>query len=116
MAKKIGSETITVIRKPKVDRLDEPPAVAPPEHEITGCVILPRLASGAQNSKEQDKGWVIVEGKMVIAPYGADILADDEVKVPGDPMPYQVDGPPGPYKNKRGRGKAVVFYLKRLGT
>lgn len=115
MAKKIGSETIHVIRKPKVDRLSsDNPASA--EHDIEGCVILPRLASGAQNSAEQGKGWVIIEGKMIIAPFGSDIQADDAVTIPGDTVKWQVDGAPGPYSNKRGRGKAVIFYLKRLGT
>lgn len=116
MAKKIGSETITVRRVTKVDRFAEPAPGTPPEHEVPGCVVLPRLASGAQNSNEQDKGWVIVEGKMVIAPYGADVLADDQVQVPGETGWFEVDGKPGPYKNKAGRGKAVIFYLKRLGT
>lgn len=116
MAKKIGSETLTIKRVIKKDRLDETPSDTPDEHPVAGCVILPRLASGAQNSAEEGKGWVIIEGKMVIAPFDSDVLADDEATVPGDPIPYQVDGPPGPYKNRRGRGKAMIFYLKRLGT
>lgn len=116
MAKKIGSETLTIIRQTKVDRLDPNPAPVAAEHDLPGCVVLPRLASGAQNTAEDNKGWTIVEGKMIIAPYGSDVLADDRVKLPGDPTPYEVDGAPGPYKNKRGRGKAVMFYLKRLGT
>lgn len=114
MAKKIGSETIVVVRQAKVDRLSSTPAPAAAEHDVEGCVVLPRLASGAQNSAEDAKGWVIVEGKMVIAPFGSDVLADDRVRYAG--VTYEVDGAPGPYKNKRGRGKAVIFYLKRLGT
>lgn len=111
MAKKIGSDTIHVIRTVKVDRLAAPGG-APAEHDVDGCVVLPRLL----NAAEDGKGWVIVEGKMVIAPFGADVLADDQVTIPGDTVKFQVDGAPGPYKNKRGRGKAVIFYLKRLGT
>lgn len=114
MAKKIGSETVTVVRQAKVDRLSDDPAPVPPEHDVKGCVVLPRLASGAQNSAEDDKGWVIVEGKMVIAPFGSDVIADDKVRHDG--ITYEVDGQPGPYRNTRGRGKAVIFYLKRLGS
>jgi hypothetical protein len=110
MPKKIGSETVTVRRATKVDRLSDTPAPSAPTHTIAGCVVLPRL------NEEDGKGWVIVEGKMVIAPYGVDVVADDEVQVPGEAGWYQVDGKPGPYKNKAGRGRAVIFYLKRLGT
>jgi hypothetical protein len=107
MAKKIGTRTITVIRRPKVDRLSTASGT-PSEHAITGCAILPRT------SHEEDKGWVIVEGRMVIAPFGADILADDQVRVDG--VVWNVDGAPGDYENRRGRGKATMFYLERLGT
>lgn len=108
MAKKIGTRTITVVRKPKVDRLATPPVGAPPEHSVDGCAILPRT------SNEQGQGWVIVEGRMVIAPYGSDVLATDQVKVDG--ATWEVDGEPGDYESKRGKGKATILYLKRLGS
>ncbi len=114
MAKKIGSRTVTIIRQAKVDRLDDAATGTPPEHDITGCVVLPRAASGAQNSAEDNKGWTIIEGRMVIAPFGADVLADDRARVDG--QVWEVDGAPGDYENKRGVGKATMFYLKRLGT
>lgn len=108
MAKKIGSRTITVVRKAKVDRLSSAPAGSAPEHDVVGCVVLPRT------SHEEGKGWVIVEGRMVIAPYGADVLATDLVRVDG--VTWEVDGAPGDYENKRGKGKATMFYLKRQGA
>lgn len=114
MAKKIGTRTVTVVRKPKVDRLATPPVEDPPEHDIVGCVVLPRAQSGAQSTAEAGKGWVIVEGRMIIAPFGADVLADDLIKVDG--ATWDIDGEPGDYETKRGRGKATMFYLKRLGT
>lgn len=110
MAKKIGTETVHVIRKVKTDRLATPPVDAPAEHDIEGCAIAPRT------SFETGKGWVIVDGRMVAAPYGADIQADDLVTIPDSPHTWQVDGVPGPYKNKRGKEKATIFYLKRQGT
>ena len=108
MPKKIGTRTIVVVRKPKVDRLATQPTGAPPEHSITGCAVLPRT------SLEDGKGWVIVEGRLIVAPFGADILATDQVKVDG--LTWEVDGEPGDYENRRGRPKATIVYLKRLGS
>lgn len=108
MAKKIGTRTITVIRKAKVDRLSSAPGGAPPEHDVTGCAVLPRT------SHEEERGWVVVEGRMIIAPYGADVLAEDQVRVDGDV--WEVDGAPGDYETRRGKPKATIFYLKKLGT
>lgn len=107
MAKKIGVRTVTVVRTPKVDRFSD---VSPAEtrHDIEGCAILPRA------SHEEDKGWVIVEGRMVVAPFESDILADDQVEIDG--VLWDVDGAPGDYEKKNGRGKATIFYLKRLGS
>lgn len=109
MAKKIGTRTLVVIRKPKVDRLAVDSGT-PAEHNILGCVVLPRVAS----SPEDGKGWTIIEGRMIIAPFGADVLADDKVRLDG--VVWDVDGEPGDYETKRGKGKATMFYLKRLGT
>lgn len=108
MARGIGKRTVTVIREPKTDRLDDPPQGPPSEHDITGCVVTPR------SSQEEGKGWVIVDGRMVVAPYGADVLADDRVRVDG--KVWDVDGEPGDYEDRRARGKATIFYLKRQGT
>jgi hypothetical protein len=108
VAKKIGARTVTVIRAPKVDRLSSEPAGPAPEHDIEGCAVMPRT------SHEEERGWVIVEGRMVVAPHGSDILADDQVRV--DNEVWDVDGEPGDYENKKAQGKATIFYLKRLGT
>ena len=106
MAKKLGTRTITVIRKPKVDRLSTPAVGAPPEHDIEGCAVLPRT------SHEEGKGWVIVEGRMVVCPFESDILSTDNVRIDG--VVWEVDGEPGDYENRRGKGKACIFYLTRL--
>lgn len=106
MAKKIGKRTVTVIRKTKVDRLSSTPAAEAPEHDIEGCAVLPR------SSFEEGKGWVIVEGRQVIAPYGADVLATDQVRIDG--VVWNVDGEPGDYEDKKARGKATMFYLTRV--
>lgn len=108
MAKKIGVRTITVLRKPKSDRLDPVDNAPPTAHDIEGCAVLPRT------SFEQERGWVVVEGRTIIAPYGSDVLADDRVVV--DDETWEVDGAPGDYESRRGRGKATILYLKRRGT
>lgn len=107
MAKKIGTRTVTVVRQPRVDRLDPNPPPAAIEHDIEGCAIVPRA------SQEEGKGWVVVEGYSVFAPHGADVTADDRVRFDG--VLWDVDGEPGDYENKRGRGKATIFYLTRGG-
>lgn len=108
MAKKIGVRTIVVVRTPKVDKLKGDAAGPPAEHEIEGCAVLPR------SSNEEGKGWVFVDGRMIIAPHGADVLATDKVRVDG--KTWEVDGTPGDYEDKRARGKATIIYLKRLGS
>lgn len=108
MPKRIGSRTVTVVRAPKVDRLSDDSSTTPDEHDIEGCAVLPRT------SFEQDRGWVVVEGRQVIAPYGADVLATDQVRVDGEL--WFVDGAPGDYENRKGKGKATIFYLTKQET
>jgi hypothetical protein len=108
MAKTPGKRTVTVIREPKVDRLDDPAQGPAAEHDIEGCAVLPR------SSNEEGKGWVIIEGRMVVAPFNADVLAADRVRVDG--VVWDVDGAPGDYEDRRARGKATIFYLKRQGS
>lgn len=108
MPKKIGVRTVTRIRAPKVDRLKGDASGPPDELAIEGCVVMPR------SSQEEGKGWVIISGRMVVAPFGADVLATDRVRVDG--VTWEVDGEPGDYENKRGKGKATMFYLKRVGS
>lgn len=107
MAKKPGVEKITVIREPKRDRLDGDALGPPAEHEIEGCEVIPRSAF------EEGKGWIIIEGRMVVAPYGSDVLGTDKVRHDG--VVWEVDGEPGHYA-RRGKGKATILYLKRQGA
>lgn len=102
-----GSETIKVIRTPKVDRLDDAPTGIPPEHEITGCIILPRQIN------EAGQGWITIEGYDVYAPYGSDILETDRIVARG--RSWNVDGRPADYVNTHGKGKIMLVKLKRAG-
>ena len=106
MAKKMGVETVTVVRGGKVDKFSrDTPATA--EHYITGCSVLPR------SMLDENKGWTIVDGKQVIAPFGSDVLPGDQIRYGG--VLWNVDGVPGSYRNRAGLGKAVIFYLERVG-
>lgn len=107
MAKKIGTRTLTIIRKPKADRFDpNPPAET--RHEVTGCAIVPRT------SFEQDKGWVIVSGRTIFAPYGSDITADDRMEIEGEAGIWDVDGEPGNYESARAKPKAMILYVDQV--
>lgn len=108
MAKRIGKRTVTVVRAPRVDKLDDAVQGPAAEHDITGCAVLPR------SSNEEGKGWVIVSGRIVIAPHNADVLATDKVRVDG--TLWEVDGDPGDYEDRNAKGKATIFYLKKQGT
>lgn len=109
MAKTPGKRTLIVKRAQKVDPLDDAPTGTPPTHEVKGCAVVPRT------SFERESGWVIVEGRMVVAPYGADVEADDLVQIKGEPQWWEVDGEPGDYEKRSGEGKATILYLKRQG-
>lgn len=110
MAKTPGKRTVVVKRAQKVDPLDDAPTDEAPTHEVDGCAIVPRT------SFERESGWVIVEGRMVVAPYGSDVDADDLVQIETGGQWWQVDGEPGDYESRRTKGKATIFYLKRQGT
>jgi hypothetical protein len=53
---------------------------------------------------------------MVVSPYGSEITADDLVSIKGSTDVWEVDGEPGDYETKRGKGKATIVYLKKAGT
>jgi hypothetical protein len=102
IGKSIGSETIRVKRKPHTDSLDD---TSGPEEEfdIEGCVVIPRAA------QEAGRGWVQRDGYTVAAPHGSDVTADDDVVVRG--YTYSVEGVPGDFRNKRGKGKVLLITL-----
>ena len=114
--KKIGKQSVFVIRRQRFDRLSDEDEIRETEREIKYCVVLPRWASGAQGN-ENDKGWTITEGHQILAPFGSDIMADDIVRLPFEPSKeWEVDGMPGLYVNKRGKGKMTMVFVKRVGT
>lgn len=101
-----GKETVTVVRKPKVDKLK--PASGPTaEIEIEDCFVIPR------GSYERDRGWVQVSGFTIWAPAGSPpVRADDLVRVRGEL--YSVEGEPGDFGRKR--GPSISITVGRVGA
>lgn len=98
-------ETVTIIRKAKVDKLK--PASGPTaEIDVKRCVVLPRA------SNENGGGWVQESGWTIYAPVGSDFRPDDMVRVRG--LTYAVEGVPGVFPVKRGLGVAVT--TERVGA
>lgn len=102
-------ETVTVVRKPKVDKLK--PASGPTaEIPVRRCFVLPR------SNHEADSGWVQISGWTVIAPVGSDIRADDQVRVRGEL--YAVEGVPGEFPVRKGKPGLFVTLerVSKVGT
>ena len=100
-----GTETITVVRKPRADRLKPTPSEEQ-RFDITGCIIWPRVA------QEQDGGWVQISGLNVFAPPGADVVAEDSVIARGER--YSVKGEPGDYRKTETKRKGLMITLEKV--
>jgi hypothetical protein len=100
-----GTVTITVVRKPRVDRLKPTPAVEQ-RFDIPGCVVWPRA------SNEADQGWVQISGENVFCPPGSDVVAEDEVLLRGSR--YSVKGEPGFFETKKGKAKGIMVTLEKV--
>lgn len=88
-----GKEVVEIIRKPKVDKL-KPTSGAEQRFDIPRCHVIPRA------SRENEGGWVQINGFTVVAPGEADIREDDQMVVRG--KTYSVLGKPGVfYKGSR---------------
>lgn len=102
-----GNETITVVRKPRVDKL-KPTSGVEQRFDIEGCIVWPRAAV------EEGRGWIQKAGQNVFAPAGSDIRPDDEVIVRG--LRYSVEGIPGDFRSRRGKRKGLLVNLERVGA
>ena len=103
-----GNETVTVIRKPKVDKLSTAAQGAPLEFDLEDCQILPRQA------EEDGRGWVTIDGWDIwcFTDPGREVLFSDQVRVRG--VVYAVEGRPARY-DKRGTFKALLVKAMRAG-
>lgn len=112
-----GDRTITVVRRPRRDKLSTAASVAPTETTITGVAILPR------QTFEVNQGWVTVEGYDIwvlssssVGDPGrgyeqGDIVSSDFIRIDG--VEWQVDGEPARY-TKRGSFAGAKIQVKRV--
>jgi hypothetical protein len=101
-----GVETITRIRKPKVDRLRPATATEAAEATYGNCAVLPRQPI------ETDRGMVGVEGWDVFCfDPAADVVRTDQVSYKDEI--YNVDGEPRRV-SKKGRFKALQITLVKV--
>ena len=68
-----------------------------------------RRRGGRTLAQEEGRGWIQLDGYTVIAPHGSDVLADDDVIVRGET--FAVEGVPGDFRNRKGKGKALMITL-----
>lgn len=94
--------TVTVYRVPPTKDRWGDTAGAPPTHTVPGCSFY--LPTSTEVTQGQD---TIVDRGVLLAPYGADIVATDEVELPDDaavPPAYRgsrwrVDGTPAQWRS-----------------
>lgn len=84
--------TVTVKRPAAKNRWGDR-VTAATEHVVTGCAVYPR-GSGNAAREQLDARDTITEGLVLLAPFGSDIRATDEIVLPDGTL-YQVDGEPG---------------------
>lgn len=85
--------TITVERETTDPRTGDP-LPDPARHTIDGCAYAP-----GERGDRQELGTSAVEGRVLFAPYGADIREIDVIYFPGEEAPWEVDGERGDWRN-----------------
>lgn len=90
MATLPGDLTVTVTRAAAKDAFGDPtgaPGVVP--HTVDGCLLAPGGSAETQNRAD-----TVATDWDLYAPVGADIVATDQVEVPGIGFPVEVHGDP----------------------
>lgn len=108
------THTVTVVvKRPAVkDRWGDRTG-AGSEHLVSGCAVYPR-GSGNAAREQLAARETITEGLVLLAPFGADIKATDEVVLP-DGTRYHVDGEPGSWTSPyTGWTPGVEIVLKNV--
>lgn len=120
-----GDTTITVVRRPKKDKLSTASSTDPASFTIEAVSVVPRQAL------ETDRGWINLEGYDIwVLPTSSvhddpddptagreyaddDVLSSDVITING--REWQVDGPDA-YFTKRGSFAGAKIQVKRLGS
>lgn len=93
-------------------------AQSPSTHEVAGCVKWPRVTNEAASSvrdQSTDFSQSVATGYMLHVPAGSDLLASDEIQLPGDTSWWQVNGDPLPWGPSPFTGKlpGIIVALTR---
>lgn len=91
MYRYLAAQTITVRRGGKDRYGDTLPTT---DHQVEGCIWAPTTSTEAN-----DASVTTTTGLTLYAPYGADIRATDAVLLPGDAVPWYVNGDPFSWQN-----------------
>lgn len=104
-----GNETITIVQKPKVDKLSAPATGEVPEFDVDNVQVLPR------RSFEEGRGWVTIDGwdLWCFTEPETEVMHTDLVRVRG--TVYAIEGKPARF-DKRGTFKALNIVTKKVGT
>ena len=86
----------------------DPVSSTSPEATITGCLWAPGDTS---EPRERGQHGVVVAGDL-LAPAGTDIKAGDQIRLPGDPDAFNVEGQPERWNGERVGG--VLAKLRRV--
>lgn len=101
-----GVETITRVRKPKLDKLKPQDSAAPDEQDFGQCATLPRQPI------ETEQGLVGVEGIDVFCfDPACDVTRNDQVRYNG--VLYNVEGEPRTFL-KLGKFKTLQITLTKV--
>jgi hypothetical protein len=96
--------TVTVRRPDGTDRYGDPTGFT--THTISGCIVAPSSGDSGQpaSTERTDLRDTVITGYTLYAPFDADIQATDQILLPGDLDPWQVNGEvghwgPSPFSN-----------------
>jgi len=109
-----NGETVTRIRATPggYDPFGDPLPGTTDELEISGCAISPRAQ--VYTSELTGPGRrAVIDGVLLYAPYGSDILPSDDIVVRG--VTYRVDGEPGSWRSPyTGARRGIEITLERV--
>lgn len=102
-----GTETVTVVRKPKATKLGPVDSTPPVEFDLEGCQVLPG------QTFEQGRGWVTVDGwdVWVLEQPEQEPVSTDHVVVRGET--FAIEGRPARF-DKRGQFRALQIKARRV--
>jgi hypothetical protein len=104
----IGNQTVTRVRKAAAGPYGDPAAGGGARLDISRCAVTPRTDS----TDVRDRGRAgVVDGLVLYAPPGADIVDTDQIEFAGDL--YDIDGAVAAWTSLTGRPSAAQVMLTR---